>query len=273
MSNVTQIKTMRPVNRAIYAYTTPNDRTHDGWIKIGDTEVNFGENLKDAVKDRVHQQTHTSDTEAPIAWSGRAVFEDDLTPFRDYDFHKYLTNKVDIERKPKTEWFKTDAKTSKNHFNEFKENHGILTEMEGVEIYELRDEQEEAARKTADYFDNHKLVKILKKDKAPEFLWNAKPRFGKTLTAYDFCKRVGAKNVLILTNRPAIADSWYNDYARFVGTEGGYYFVSQVDVFKKNPQKYKYVLTRDEFTRAVSKNRLGCIEFISLQDLKFYLGS
>ncbi len=268
MSNVTQIKTMRPVNRAIYAYTTPNDRTHDGWIKIGDTEVNFGENLKDAVKDRVHQQTHTSDTDAPIAWSGRAVFEDDLTPFRDYDFHKYLTNKVDIERKPKTEWFKTDAKTSKNHFNDFKENHGILTEMEGVEIYELRDEQEEAARKTADYFDNHKLVKILKKDKAPEFLWNAKPRFGKTLTAYDFCKRVSARNVLILTNRPAIADSWYNDYARFVGTEGGYYFVSQVDIFKKNPQKYKHVLTRDEFTRAVSKNKLGCIEFISLQDLK-----
>ena len=268
MSNVTQIKTMRPVNRAIYAYTTPNDRTHEGWIKIGDTEVNFGENLKEAVKERVHQQTHTSDTEAPIAWSGRAVFEDDLTPFRDYDFHKYLTNKVDIERKPKTEWFKTDAKTSKNHFNDFKENHGILTEMDGVEIYELRDEQEDAARKTASYFDNHKLVKILKKDKAPEFLWNAKPRFGKTLTAYDFCRRVGAKNVLILTNRPAIADSWYNDYAKFVGTEGGYYFVSQVDVFKKNPQKYKHVLTRDEFTRAVSKNRLGCIEFISLQDLK-----
>ena len=268
MSNVTQIKTMRPVNRAIYAYTTPNDRTHDGWIKIGDTEVNFGENLKDAVKDRVHQQTHTSDTEAPVAWCGRAVFEDDLTPFRDHDSHKYLTNKQHIERKPRTEWFRTDARTSKNHFNDFRENHGILTEMEGVEEYELRNEQEEAASKTADFFNNHKLVKILKKDKAPEFLWNAKPRFGKTLTAYDFCKRVDAKSVLILTNRPAIADSWYNDYEKFVGMEGGYYFVSQVDVFKKNPQKYKYVLSREEFTRAVTKKRLGCIEFISLQDLK-----
>lgn len=268
MSNVTQIKTMRPVNRAIYAYTTPNDVTHNGWIKIGDTEVNFGENLNDAVRERVRQQTHTSNTKANVEWSGKAEFEDDSTPFRDYDFHKYLTNKQNIERKPKTEWFKTDSKTSKNHFRDFKENHGILTEMDGVELYELRDEQEEAACKTADYFNNHKLVKILKKDKAPEFLWNAKPRFGKTLTAFDFCKRVGARNILILTNRPAIADSWYGDYAKFIGTEGGYYFVSQVNVFKKNPQKYKYVLTRDEFTRAVAKNRLGCIEFISLQDLK-----
>ncbi|MCF0216710.1 MAG: DEAD/DEAH box helicase family protein, partial [Fibrobacteraceae bacterium] len=267
-SSVTQIKTMRPVNRAIYAYTTPNDKSHDGWIKIGDTEVNIGENLNKAVSDRVKQQTHTSNTFANIEWTGKAEFEDDSTPFRDYDFHKYLTNKQDIERKPKTEWFKTDATTSKNHFRDFKENHGILTEMEGVEIYELRDEQEEAVRKTANYFDNHKLVKILKKDKAPEFLWNAKPRFGKTLTAYDFCKRVNARNVLILTNRPAIADSWYSDYARFVGTEGGYYFVSQVDVFKKNPQRYKHVLTREEFTHAANKERLGCIEFISLQDLK-----
>ena len=25
------IKSMAPVQRAIYAYTTPNDRTHDGW--------------------------------------------------------------------------------------------------------------------------------------------------------------------------------------------------------------------------------------------------
>ena len=65
-SNVTQIKTMRPVNRAIYAYTTPNDRTHDGWIKIGDTEVNFGENLKTAVDERVKQQTHTSNTKANV---------------------------------------------------------------------------------------------------------------------------------------------------------------------------------------------------------------
>ena len=41
MSNVTQIKTMRPVNRAIYAYTTPNDRTHDGWIKIENGDVYY----------------------------------------------------------------------------------------------------------------------------------------------------------------------------------------------------------------------------------------
>ena len=56
------IKSMTPVQRAIYAYTTPNDRTHDGWIKIGDTEVKADENLMSAVDERISQQTHTSDT-------------------------------------------------------------------------------------------------------------------------------------------------------------------------------------------------------------------
>ena len=52
-----------------------------------------------------------------------------------------------------------------------------------------------------------------------EFLWNAKPRFGKTLAVYDFMKRISAKTVLIVTNRPAIANSWYSDYAKFIGRE------------------------------------------------------
>ena len=89
--------------------------------------------------------------------------------------------------------------------------------MTGVQDYQLRDEQEKFVSDTVAYHASH--------DKG-EVLWNAKPRFGKTLSVYDFCKRIGAVNVLILTNRPAIADSWYNDYVRFVGTEGGYYFVS-----------------------------------------------
>ena len=256
------IKSMAPVQRAIYAYTTPNDHSHDGWIKIGETEVKDNENLKDAVKERIYQQTHTSDTKTNLEWTGRARFEDDDKPFRDYDFHKYLTTKKDIERKPKTEWFKTNSSISKNAYYEFRENHGILSELPGIEDYQLRDEQERFVANTASYHSTHSKGEVL---------WNAKPRFGKTLAVYDFCKRIGAVNVLILTNRPAIADSWYNDYVRFIGPESGYYFVSHVDVLKDR----KYVVpSREDYQRLNKKavedgnKRLGCIEFVSLQDLK-----
>lgn len=67
-------------------------------------------------------------------------------------------------------------------------------------------EQTAAVQKTMEYFKG--------RDNA-EFLWNAKPRFGKTLSAYDLCMKLGAKNILIVTNRPAIANSWYQDYETF----------------------------------------------------------
>ena len=37
-----------------------------------------------------------------------------------------------------------------------------------------------------------RLLSILKKYRGGQFLWNAKPRFGKTLATYELCKRLKA---------------------------------------------------------------------------------
>ena len=100
-----------------------------------------------------------------------------------------------------------------------------------------------------------------------EFLWNAKPRFGKTLSVYDFVQKTGAEKVLIVTNRPAIANSWFSDYAKFLGSESGYLFVSEVDALKGK----RGVLTREEYTHFLlgkDSENVKCIEFVSLQDMK-----
>lgn len=99
-----------------------------------------------------------------------------------------------------------------------------------------------------------------------EYLWNAKPRFGKTLSVYELCKKMEAQNVLIVTNRPAIANSWYSDYAKFLGMESGYQFVSNTDSLKGK----KLVVSREDYVKAnsISDNPYNCIEFVSLQDLK-----
>lgn len=108
--------------------------------------------------------------------------------------------------------------------------------------------------------------------KKSEFLWNAKPRFGKTLAAYDLCKRMKAEkggelafNVLIVTNRPAIANSWYDDYVKFFGYNSGFAFVSETDSLRNKP----YVMTRTQFIDRLSEDdTISAIEFVSLQDLK-----
>ena len=244
----------------IYAYTTPEVVRHNGWTKIGYTEQD--------VEKRIKQQTHTADVRWKLEWKGNAVFDDgSAETFTDKDFHRYL-RKSGIKNEPSTEWFNINGRNSKDEFNKFREDHGILLANDAVVSYKLRDEQEDAVEKTVNYAQNH--------DKG-EFLWNAKPRFGKTLSVYDFCKRINAQQVLVVTNRPAIANSWYSDYVRFLGAESGYMFVSEVDALKNKPG----VLTRNEYMNLVmrsedkkDKEEIKCIEFVSLQDIKgsLYLG-
>ena len=194
------VRTREAVIPMIYAYTTPNDHSHDGWTKIGYTE-------KQTVEDRIQQQTHTSDTATKLEWKGLAVYDDGSGEvFSDHDFRGYLY-KLGYEKKPQTEFVKISPKEAQSKFYEFKQNRGVLEAIGTAIPYDLREEQEKAVSDTIKYFNAHENG---------SYLWNAKPRFGKTLSVYDFCKRINARNVLILTNRPAIADSWYNDYVKFV---------------------------------------------------------
>lgn len=244
------IQTTSRIIPMLYAYSTPEVPKHYGWVKIGYTEQD--------VDKRIKQQTHTAGLKYNKEWQGTAIFDDGSGEvFHDTDFHAYL-KKLGIEREEGHEWFHIDGISSKGHFRDFKENRGIPDSRHNEVIsYILRNEQIRAVEQTIKYFKNNEYG---------EFLWNAKPRFGKTLSVYDFCKRIDASNILIVTNRPAIANSWYSDYEKFLGRESGYLFVSSTDSLKGK----KYVITREEFRKiaARSDNILGCIEFVSLQDLK-----
>lgn len=249
------IKTTEEVIPMIYAYTTPGIIYHDGWTKIGYTERD--------VDLRIKEQTQTAHIIPHKEWQDLAIFSDGKTRFTDKEFHTYLAKnnikrmdpEPDAEGCP--EWFYISGDESYALFGKFKRDMGVLQTL-GVVPYVLRKEQKDAVEQTKNYFlgSSHKA----------ECLWNAKPRFGKTLSTYDLCKELpNIEKVLIVTNRPAIANSWYDDYVKFMGTESGFYFVSNVGGLKDK----KYVLSREKYLDLVSENESkGCIEFISLQDLK-----
>ncbi|EWC94476.1 type III restriction enzyme, res subunit [Atopobium sp. ICM42b] len=241
------VNTSHPALPQIYAYTTPEIARHNGWTKIGYTEQNVDTRLK--------QQMHTADVEYKLEWHGNATYEDTGETFHDTDFHGYL-RRLDIVSKPGTEWFEIEPSPAHQRFYEFRENHGIVGDALAPVEYRLRDEQERASEKTVDYAHLHERG---------EFLWNAKPRFGKTLTSYDFCKRIGAQKILIVTNRPAIANSWYDDYVKFVGFESGLAFISSISTLQGKP----YCLSREQYRKGFNNGvPKGFIEFVSLQDLK-----
>lgn len=264
--NKPNIKSSQLVVPMIYAYTTPGITYHDGYIKIGYTEQD--------VDIRIRQQTHTAGVKPQKEWQGNAIFEDGTgDTFTDKQFHTYLRkNGVKqpqdegneyFDKNDENEWFHISPSDSQSRFYEFRSNRGVLKEdNHEVILYKLREEQEVAVSQTIAYRNNHECG---------EFLWNAKPRFGKTLSVYDFVKKIGAKNVLIATNRPAIANSWYSDYEKFLGRQSGYFFVSNVDGIKDRAlvmnyeEYYKDSISREKEADTV---KMGLIDFISLQDLK-----
>lgn len=251
--NKPNIQTSKQVVPMLYGYSTPEVIRHNGWTKIGYTEQD--------VETRINQQTHTADIRWRLEWKGNATFDDGSgETFIDKDFHAYLRKSgIEQEKGKNNEWFHVDGATSKQMFRDFREDHGVLKITDTVIPYKLREEQQSAVAMTVNYQQSHK---------GGEFLWNAKPRFGKTLSVYDFVKEIDAINVLIVTNRPAIANSWFSDYAKFLGTESGYLFVSEVEALKGK----KGVLTRQEYKNQILSSKvdefIGCIEFVSLQDMK-----
>ncbi len=251
MMEAPKIQSFSRVVPMIYAYNTPGVSYHEGWTKIGYTE-------KQTVSQRIKQQTHTAGIQYQLAWQDNAIFKDGSGEyFTDHDFHSFLESQMGVERTPGTEWFHVDGPTSHQHFDAFSRRELAAVSNERL-TYELRKEQREAVSMTKAYFEGG----------GEEFLWNAKPRFGKTLTSYDLVRQMGFAKVLIVTNRPSIANSWAEDFFKFIGWRGEYSFVSDTDALKDKPG----VLSREEHLSAILHREdatpRNMIAFESLQGLK-----
>lgn len=255
MRDKTKIVPYEEQNISIYAYSLPQVSDHDGCIKVGETTRE--------VEKRINEQLGTAGLIPNIHFTRKAQKRNGEW-FHDKELHKYFI----LNNIPKKdfgtgadEWF---------YFNGTPEKAEELTDKfialdydeiqisENKSEYRLRREQADAVDKTVAYYMND--------DNEREFLWNAKPRFGKTLTTYDFIRKISARQILIVTNRPAIANSWFDDFKKFISwQEPKMKFVSDSKVLTGK------ALTRDDYVNVLSYSEnkdLECIYFVSLQDLK-----
>lgn len=180
----------------IYVY---EDRHQPGWLKVGFT-------TKKNAEERVREQFNTRlqiDKNPYVLHHVQKAIDINGVQFMDHDVHKILVNR-DISKKG--EFFKTDINTVKS---------AILAVIEGKtniesrhETFAMRAEQAEAVKMTKSYFEK---CLYMNKHSKPQFLWNAKMRFGKTFAAYQLALSMNFKKVLVLTYKPAVEDSWYKD--------------------------------------------------------------
>ena len=160
-------------NPTIYAYELVGVSTHKGLIKIGFTS-------RDAFS-RVSEQLRTSGLKYTIIFEESAM-RNDGSSFTDHDIHRLLRKQGFAN--PDGEWFKCTLKDLQKAIREVKT--GERTEANRTLTFGMRPEQHAAVHKTIEYFNSFKLENI---DRTPNFLWNAKMRFGKTFASYQLAKK------------------------------------------------------------------------------------
>ena len=249
-----KISTYREIVPLIYSWRTPDVPKYAGWEKIGYTE-------QDSAEKRIDQQASQMSITKEKVWSRRALYTTEAGGrFTDKDFHEYLRQQgVQRETTPKrTEWHNIAAapKGSLDYFNDFAGHDFTDFQADGVDDYVLRPEQRDAVDQAVAAFE----------DGAAEVLWNAKPRFGKTLTTYDLMRTLNVQRVLIVTNRPAIANSWYDDFMRFIGHRTTFKFVSESPSLQNRSPMSREQWRAYSLEHGDADPRI--VEFVSLQDLK-----
>jgi hypothetical protein len=231
----------------IYAYSI-DDKAHKGLLKVGQTTRN--------VKQRVAEQLKTASIKNYTIELDESAERDDGTIFSDHEVRAALVRKKFAN--PELEWMHCSLRDLKTVLAELRTGQRFTGTHH--QTFLIRREQAEAVKMTHAYFlsrwaeDMHAV---------PRFLWNAKMRFGKTFTAYQLAKKLGAKRVLVLTFKPAVEDAWQTDLESHVDFDGWQYLSKSsggdpTQINRKKPVVYfgsfQDLLGRDASGNIKSKN-------------------
>lgn len=249
--------------KLIYVFRI-NNEAHKGCLKIGEATLPDGSNvfelapksqiLNKAAKDRIDQYTRTAGIEYELLYTEVTLYfgGGTIKSFNDKAVHDVLLRSGIKRRKASnwgSEWFETDLPTVINAIKAVKEGRNSLlaTEItEGQNPIIFRPEQREAIEKTKKQFI-----------KGNRMLWNAKMRFGKTLSALQVVKDMEYRRTLILTHRPVVDDGWYDDFKKIFYDRTDFQYGS-----KNRGESYPTLET------GAKSEKLHYIYFASMQDLR-----
>jgi len=203
------------VNPRIYAYKLIGVPDHEGFLKIGETNQD--------VHDRIKQQTQTAGITYELVLDVSASKNDGNT-IRDHEVRARLIEKGHQKLNPKIpnlgkEWLRCEKADIESTINEIKL--GKTFETPRNLNFKMRPEQKQAVLETSNFFKN--FIKLYP-DNTPKFLWNAKMRFGKTFTTYQLAKEMKFKRVLVMTFKPAVENSWKEDLEGHIDFEGWQFY-------------------------------------------------
>ena len=204
--------------RLIYVFAIADDQ-HKGALKIGETtlgdvgsastEPNSAV-LNETARARIDQYTKTAGITYELLHTEMTLYAHGgcVHAFNDKQVHMVL-ERSGVKRKQfagATEWYICDLETVKRAIAAIKDGKDSLGTNEVTHAHNpiiLRPEQQEAVERTLKQFK-----------KGNQMLWNAKMRFGKTLCALRVAREMEAHRTIIVTHRPVVDASWFEDFGK-----------------------------------------------------------
>ena len=251
--------------KLIYVFRI-NDAAHQGCLKVGeatcDSDNVFGlapnsKALNDSAKKRINQYTQTAGIAYDLLYTELTIYNSKkrgLCSFNDKEVHNVLERsgikkKVFDTANKANEWFITDLETVKRAIAAVKEGRESLSTAEishDRTPIVFRPEQRDAIEKTKRQFR-----------KGNQMLWNAKMRFGKTLSALQVVKDMDFGRTLILTHRPVVDSGWFEDFGKIFYDRPHFAYGS-----KNNGDSHSSLETR------ARQGKCQYVYFASMQDLR-----
>ncbi len=243
-----------------------NDKEHKGLLKIGEATLRSDKTpnllfpncreLNVAAKKRIDQYTQTAAISYDLLYTELAVREEmvngkkKLRSFSDKAVHSVLirsgiTRHEFKDEKKGVEWFPVDLETAKNAIKAVKEGRKSLTATEvstGRTPILFRPEQKKAIKETVARFKTN-----------DHMLWNAKMRFGKTLTALQVAKECGFQKTIIITHRPVVSKGWFEDFEK---------------IFYDTDYQFGSKTQGETIEKLIEKDDNKFVYFASIQDLR-----
>lgn len=215
-------------SRLLYVLSI-NDRKHQGLLKIGevfvDNEIADSKNSQElgkAVRAVLDARPYMQGVSYHIEYVECTTYDQDSKCYKADDVYRTL-RAMDIPSKTlgkykdpttgQTEdadiWFACTIFDIQDVISKIKQGKGA-----GHGAIKFRPEQEKAIHDTVEYFQKE----FKDPNNGKHYLWNAKMRFGKTLSGLEVAKRCGYRSTLIITHRPVVDKGWHDDFAKIFRT-------------------------------------------------------
>lgn len=254
-------------SRLLYVLSI-NDRKHQNLLKVGEVFVDnevadspSKQELAKAVRTELDKRSYMRGITYHIEYVECTTYAGSTECYKADDVYRTLRSlnipckSLDKYKDPitgKTEdadiWFAASINDVLSAIKQIKDGNGA-----GYGDIKFRPEQDAAIKATVAHF---------KKPKGKAFLWNAKMRFGKTLSGLQVAKEMGYKSTLIITHRPVVDKGWHDDFKKIFGSMPQYSYATRMSDNDATGGDF-YSLTRK-----VDAGERKLIFFVSMQYLR-----